>query len=103
MMSAGSSRPDAELDARRGEPLDGVGDHLGFPVADGAEQVAVGHYAQPLIPRIVSRTEVLFEVITLGQLALDQPHQDLPQALRPPPTGWYSATCRTTFFHRIIV
>ena len=50
-----------ELDALLGEPDDSVGDHRGLAVADGLEQVGVGHCAQPLVPRVVGRVEVLVD------------------------------------------
>ena len=51
-----------------GESLDPVGDHRGPPVPDDLEQVAVGHQAQPLVPRVVHRLEVGVDVVPVRQL-----------------------------------
>ena len=65
----------AQLDAGLGEAVDGVGHHVGAAFADGAEQVAVGRQAQPLVPRVVAGTEMLVHVVSLGQSALRHRHQ----------------------------
>ena len=56
-----------QLDPGLGEGRDAVGDHRGGAVCDRLEQVAVGHRAQPLIPRVVGGVEVLVDRIALGQ------------------------------------
>jgi hypothetical protein len=62
-----------ELQARLGERVDAVGDHLRRPVAEGAEQVAVRDDAEPLLPRVVGRAEVLVDREALGQRVDVQP------------------------------
>ena len=57
-----------EYHAPFGEIGDPVGDHRGPPVPDGLEQVAVGHQAQPLVPRVVHRLEVGVDVVPVRQL-----------------------------------
>ena len=57
-----------EYHAPFGEIGDPVGDHRGPPVADDLEQVAVGHQAQPLVPRVVHRLEVGVDVVPVRQL-----------------------------------
>src|SRR2546423_4921381 len=42
--------------------------HRRAAFANGAEQVAVRHQAQPLLPRIVARREVLLHVVVLAEL-----------------------------------
>lgn len=74
-----------ELDARLGEPLDGVGDDVGLAVANRPEQIAVGRQAQPLVPRVVARPEVLLYVVALGQPALRHGHQLLAHEVREAP------------------
>ena len=58
--------------------LDRIGDDVGLALADGLEQVAVGRQAQPLVPRVVARAEVLLDV-------------DSPRAAAARP--WSSASC----------
>ena len=54
MMSASSSSPDFSRMPVSVKRLDVVGDDRGAALADRAEQVAVGHEAQPLVPGIVA-------------------------------------------------
>ena len=51
--------PGCQLDPVRREALDGVRHDLGVLPADGAEEVPVRCGAQPLVPRVVLRREVL--------------------------------------------
>lgn len=50
------------------EVVDMVGDHLGAAAGDGVVQVGVRDQAQSLIPRVVPRREVGFDVVALGQI-----------------------------------
>ena len=43
------------------------------PVADRLEQIAVGHEAEALVPRVVARLEVRVDVVAGRELALDRP------------------------------
>ena len=63
MMSASSCLPDSSWMPRLGEGRDAVGDDRGGAAADRLEQVGVGHRAQPLVPRVVGRVEVLVDRI----------------------------------------
>ena len=67
-------------DAVLGETLDGVGHDRGAALADLAEQVAVWHQADALVPRLVTRREMGVDVIAgrklLGRHA-DHPGLDL--------------------------
>ncbi len=51
-----------------GQGGDPVGDHRRAPLAHGPEQVAAGHDAQPLVPRVVGGGEVGVDVVARGQL-----------------------------------
>ena len=44
---------------------------------DGPEEIAVGRQAQPLIPHVVPRPEVLLDVVALRQASLGHRHQRL--------------------------
>ncbi len=68
MMSASSSRPDSSRMPFSVNVVDPVGHHGRAAVLDRLEQVGVGHRAQPLVPRVVGRAEVLVDRIILGQL-----------------------------------
>ena len=56
-----------EQNAGLGEPHDLVGDHRGLALGDGAEQIGVGHCAEPLIPRVVRRVEMGVDLIARRQ------------------------------------
>ena len=47
--------------------IDMIGHHLGLTAFDRGEHIAIGHKAEPLLPRIIARGEMGFYVITLGQ------------------------------------
>ena len=82
MMSASSCSAGLQQDPVLGEPLDVVGDDRGLAAANGREQIAVGHKAQPLIPRVVSRVEVGVDVVALGQCLGHHGADHLAHALR---------------------
>ena len=69
MMSASSSSPDVSPMPVGVNRLDGVGDDRGPALAQRAEQVAVGHHAEPLVPRVVARLEVHVDVDVAGSCA----------------------------------
>ena len=69
-------QPDAVL----GERLDLVGDDRGAPAADRLEQVAVGHQAHALVPRVVARAEVGVDVVAGRELALDALAEHAPSS-----------------------
>src|SRR5215813_3656906 len=71
-----------EEDARLGEPLDLVGDHRGLAVSDALEHVAVGDGGEPLLPRTVSRREVLLDIVVGPDEAPDGPEQLLLDGVR---------------------
>ena len=64
------ARPTASRMPRSVKRLDAVGDDRRAAASDRLEQVAVGHGAQPLVPRVVARAEVRVDGVALGQLAL---------------------------------
>ena len=59
-----------ESDSRLGEPVDVIGDDRRRPILDRLEQIAVGHRAHTLVPRVVPRREVWIDVVSLGELQL---------------------------------
>ena len=54
--------PGPEADARLGERVDVVGDHRRASLPDRVEEIAVGHEAEALVPRLVRRREVRSDV-----------------------------------------
>ena len=68
MMSASSSRPDASMMPVSVKVSIRSVTTEARAVADRLEQVAVGYHAQPLVPRVVRRVEVLVDRVALGQL-----------------------------------
>lgn len=78
--------PGGQAHTTRREPVDAVGDDIGAALADDPEEVAVGHGAQPLVPRVVRRVEVGVDVETVRQLGDGKPPDDAPGRLRVTPT-----------------
>lgn len=74
-----------------GKPLDMIGDDVGIARADGFEQIAFGHRAQALIPRVVGRVEMHVDRVVFRQLLAGQPQQQflrkLGEALAEAPEG----------------
>ncbi len=57
-----------QLDARLVERLDVIGDDARLTATQRAEEIAVGHGAQALIPRVVARREVGIHIEVSGEL-----------------------------------
>ena len=99
--SASSSRPSAARCPAR-DPLDVVGDDGGLTAAQGLEEVAVWHEADPLVPGVVRRFEVLVDVDTRGQLltaSLRMKFFTMSGRLRE---SWKNAIEARIAFHRTI-
>ena len=71
-------RAGREPDARLGERLDLVGDDRRAAARDRLEQVAVGHEAQALVPRVVARREVRVDVVARRAAAARDARADQP-------------------------
>ena len=69
--SASSSAPEREAQPALGEGVDPVGDDRRAPRRRRLEQVAVGHEAHALVPRVVPRLEVRVDVVAGRQLRRD--------------------------------
>ena len=82
MMSASSSWPDFSLIPFSVNVVDVIGDDRGLAAADRFEHVVVGHEAEPLLPRLVGRREVLLDRL-LRKLLFDALHQALLERFRP--------------------
>ena len=63
-----------------GERLDLVGDDRRSALRQRLEQVAVGHQAQALVPRVVAGREVGVDVVARRQLALQRPCGSAPSS-----------------------
>ena len=59
--------PRAQPQARRGQRLDLVRHDLGTAAPDCLEQIGIGHEAHALVPRIVARVEMFFDVIVRAE------------------------------------
>ena len=82
---------------------DPVGHDRGRAAPQGAEQVAVGHQAQPLVPRVVRRVEVRVDVDTRPAAASRSAARiSLAHAVGQRRLSWYSAVVISTFFQRTI-
>ena len=66
--SAGSSLARGQPDAVLLEAVDLAGHDRGAAGLDRLEEVAVGHQAQPLVPRVVGRLEVVVGAVVLAEL-----------------------------------
>ncbi len=77
----------AQLEPLLGEALDLVGDHGGLAGADRLEEIAVGHQAEPLVPRIVARGEMLLDVDVRPEFGFRHPDDHLLGAFGFAPRG----------------
>ena len=69
-------------DALGHERVDVVGDDVGLAVPDGAEQVGVGYGAEPLVPGVVRRGEVLrHQLPVTAELLRGQAEQQLARTV----------------------
>ena len=74
-----------------------------LPGADRLEQIAVGHQAQALIPRVIAGLEVRVDVISGRQLRFHAlAHQPLHQRAAGGGRAGSSAIVSSTFFQRTI-
>ena len=60
-----------QLDAALREALDVIGDDRHAPGIDFAEQIAVRHEAEPLVPGIVARREMRRDIVVRSELLAD--------------------------------
>ena len=67
-----------QADATSLELRDLIGDDLGLAGGDGVEQIGIGHEAQALIPGVVTRREVGFEIIVSRQQLCEAFQQQFP-------------------------
>ena len=73
--------PAPQPDPLGDERVDVVGDHLGLAALDRPEQVGVGHRAEPLVPGVVRRGEVLGDQRGVPEILLVQAGEHLAGAV----------------------
>ena len=82
--------------------VDPVGDDRRVAVAQRAEQVAVGHEAHALVPRVVARREVRVDVEPSGSWRLTPERISFFTNFGRRRLSWKKACVTSTFFQRTI-